>query len=160
MIRAGRGAAGRSWLVAAAAAVALAGCTSVPHAAPERDAEVKQFLDHPNAATLYVYRPDFAARRADESVLYVDGRLIGATLPGTFFRIDLRAGPHLLHGYGYDQGRLKVETRNGEIVFVSLNVMGGTSLFERVAPGDGRRAVVDCCVLLENWTPGQRPLLR
>ena len=141
-------------------AFALAGCTSVPHAEPERDSEAKQFLARPDAATLYVYRPDFVAPRGEESVLYADSRLIGATLPGTYFRIDLRAGPHVLHGYGYDQGRIKVEARYGEILFVSLNVMGGTSRFEVVAPEDAKRAIARCCVLLENWTPGQRPLLR
>jgi hypothetical protein len=138
----------------------LAGCASVPHAARERDAEAKRFLAHPGAATVYVYRPDFVAARGDESVLYVDYRLIGGTLPGTYFRIDLRAGPHLLHGYGYDQGRLTVEPRYGEILFVSLSVTGGASHFEVVAPEDARRAIARCCVLLENWTPGQRPLLR
>lgn len=146
--------------MAASAVLALAGCASVPHAALERDAEAKQFLAQPSAATLYVYRPDFVAPRGDESVLYVDNRLIGATLPGSYFRIDLRAGPHVLHGYAYDQGSLKVEPRYGEIVFVALNVLGGTSLFEVVAPEDARRAIARCCVLLENWTPGQRPLLR
>ena len=140
-------------------ALALAGCASVPHAAPERDAEAKQFLAQPNSATLYVYRPDFVAPRRDESVLYVDTRLIGATLPGTFFRIDLRAGPHELRGYGYDQGSLTVETRYGEIVFVSLNVTGGNSHFAQVTPDEGQRAIARCCVLLENWERGQRPLL-
>jgi len=149
-----------AWLAAVAAVLALAGCASVPHAAPDRDAEAKQFLTQANAATVYVYRPDFVARRGDESVLYVDARLIGATLPGTFFRIDLRAGPHELHGYGYDQGRLKVEPRYGEIAFVSLTVTGGNSLFEAVTPEQGKRAIARCCVLLESWTPGQRPLLR
>ena len=147
-------------LAAASAVFALAGCTSVPHAASDRDAEAKQFLAQANAAAVYVYRPDFVARRGDESVLYVDTRLIGATLPGTFFRIDLRAGPHELHGYGYDQGRLKVEARYGEIAFVSLTVTGGNSRFEVVTPEEGRRAIARCCVLLENWTQGQRPLLR
>ena len=145
--------------LAAAVLFAFAGCASVPHADPERDTEAKHFLARPDAATIYVYRPDVVARRGDESVLYVDSRLVGATLPGAYFRIDLRAGPRLLHGSGIDQGRIKVETRYGEIVFVSLNVMGNTSLFEVVAPEDAKRAIQRCCVLLENWTPGQRPLL-
>ena len=141
-------------------ALLLAGCASVPHADPDRDAEAKQYVARPDAATIYVYRPDFVAPRGDESVLYVDGRLIGSTLPGTYFRIDLRAGPHRLHGYGSDQGQLKVESRYGEIVFVSLSVMGNTSRFEVVAPEDAKRAIQRCCVLLETWAPGQRPLLR
>ncbi|MBI3041592.1 MAG: hypothetical protein HYY78_02060 [Betaproteobacteria bacterium] len=152
----------RAWAAAATAALALAGCASVPQASRERDAEAKRFLARPDAATLYVFRNDFGQADWDleESVLYVDGRIIGGTLPGTFFRIDLRAGTHLLHGFGYDQGRLKVEVRSGKIRFVSLNVANGTSEFERAAPETAKAEIARCCVLLENWTAGQRPLLR
>src|SRR4249920_3046482 len=92
--------------------LALAGCASTPQAMADRDAEAKQFMARPDAATIYVYRDDFTVDDPDmqDSTLYVDGRLIGATLPKTFFRFDVRAGEHLLHGYGYDQGTLKLET--------------------------------------------------
>ena len=139
----------------------LGGCASVPQASRERDAEAKEYITHPNAATLYVFRNDFPVdMEMHDTVLYVDGRIIGATLPGTYFRIDVRTGTRLLHGYAYDQGRLKLDTLSGEIYFVSLNVLNGTSLFKRVSPEAGKRDIARCCVLLENWTPGQRPLLR
>lgn len=141
-------------------ALLLAGCASTPQATPERDAEAKQFLSRPDAATLYVYRDDFAAPGPDDTVLYVDGRLIGATLPRSFFRFDVRAGEHLLHGYGYDQGSLKLTTRSGEIYFVSLQTAGGVSRFTVVSPEAGKRDILRCCSLLENWAPEQRPLLR
>ena len=138
----------------------LAGCASVPQASRESDAEAQDYLTHPNAATLYVYRNDLSGPVRNESVLYVDGRIIGATLAGAYFRIDTRPGDRVLHGYGYDQGMLKVSARSGEITFVSLNVTGGTSRFERVSPEAGKREIARCCVLLENWAPGQRPLWR
>lgn len=148
--------------IALAAMVALAGCASVPHASRERDAEAKRFLTHPNAATLYVYRNDYpvGAQDLQDSDLYVDGRLIGATLSRTFFRIDLRPGRHVLYGYANDQGRLGIEARPGEIYFISLTVANGNSHFVRVSPETGKREIMRCCVMLENWTPGQRPLLR
>ena len=148
--------------ILAAAVLALGGCASVPQATPERDAEAKQFITRPDAATIYVYRDDFAAvdPATDNTVLYVDGRLIGATLPRAFFRFDVRAGQHLLHGYGYDQGSLKVDTRSGDIYFVSLQVTGGTSRFTLVRPETGKRDILRCCALLENWAPGKQPLLR
>ena len=148
--------------ILAAAVLALGGCASVPQATPERDAEAKQFITRPDAATIYVYRDDFAAvdPATDNTVLYVDGRLIGATLPRAFFRFDVRAGQHLLHGYGYDQGSLKVDTRSGDIYFVSLQVTGGTSRFTLVRPETGKRDILRCCALMENWAPEQRPLLR
>ena len=67
--------------VLALASVLIAGCASTPEAGPARDAEAKQFLTHPSASTIYVYRSPFNHLEAD-TVLYVDGRLIGATRPG------------------------------------------------------------------------------
>jgi len=152
----------RRRLLTLAAATWLAGCAAVPQATVERDAEAKQFISRPDAATIYVYRDDFAAmdQATDETVLYVDSRLIGATLPATFFRFDGRAGEHLLHGYAYDQGSLKIDTRLGEIYFVSLQSTGGTSRFTLVKPETGKRDILRCCALLENWAPGKQPLLR
>ena len=142
--------------------LALAGCASTPEAIPERDAEAKRFMARPDAATIYVYRDDFASAEpgTDDTVLYVDGRLIGATLPRTFFRFDVRAGEHLLHGFAFDQGSLKVDTRSGELYFVSLQATGGTSRFTLVKPDAGKRDILRCCALMENWAPGQRPFLR
>ena len=142
--------------------LALAGCTSTPQASRERDAEAKEFNARPDAATIYVYRDDFAAEElsSQSPVLFVDGRLIGATLPGTFFRFDVRGGEHLLHGHGFDQGRLRLDTRSGEIYFVSLQAMGGVSRFTLVEPETGKQDILRCCSLLENWALGQRPFLR
>jgi len=152
----------RRRLLTLAAATWLAGCAAVPQATVERDAEAKQFISRPDAATIYVYRDDFAAmdQATDETVLYVDSRLIGATLPATFFRFDGRAGEHLLHGHAFDQGSLKIDTRRGEIYFVSLQSTGGTSRFTLVKPETGKRDILRCCALLENWAPGKQPLLR
>jgi hypothetical protein len=151
-----------AWSILAAAVLVLGGCASTPQATPERDAEARQFNARPDAATIYVYRDDFTAveQATDGTVLYVGGRLIGATLPTTFFRIDVRAGEHLLHGHAYDQGSLKVDTRLGEIYFVSLQSTGGTSRFTLVKPETGKRDILRCCALLENWAPGKQPLLR
>lgn len=134
-------------------------CASTPQASHERDAEAKEFRTHPASAALYVYRPD-ASSVEEDSVLYIDQRLIGATLPRTYFRADARPGKHLLHGLGYDAGRIEIDVRPGEIYFVSLRVVGGQSHFALEDSAAGRRGVLACCVLLENWSPGQRPLLR
>lgn len=140
---------------------ALGGCTSAPQASPERDAEAKQYITHPGVSTLYVFRGGSPNNfESDDSVLYVNGRLIGSTLPGTYFRIDLRPGEHLLHGYAHDQGQIRVRATASEITFVSLNVVAGTSHFRQVDPETGKRDIARCCVLMENWAPGQRPLLR
>jgi hypothetical protein len=152
----------RARLAWAVLIAALAGCTSTPQATGERDAEAKRFLARPGAAVIYVYRFDIGSTEmaSDDTVLYVDERLIGSTVPLTFFRFEVQEGAHLLHGTGHDQGRLKLETRAGEIYFVQLLAAGGVSDFRRVDAETGKRDILRCCSLLENWAPGQRPLLR
>jgi len=144
-----------------ACVLALGGCTSAPEASPGRDAEVKRFISNPGSAGVYVYRPDLPnAETEGQSVLWIDGRLIGQTLPRTYFRVDLRAGAHELRGDGPEHGRLMAKTSAGELYFVRLNVVGGTMRFAAVDAETGKREILRCCVLLENWAPGQRPFLR
>ena len=153
----------RALLALLFAMIALSGCASTPQASRERDAEAKRFLSRPDAAVIYVYRNDFptlGGESSNDSVLYVNDRLIGATLPMTFFRFDVRAGEHLLRGVARDMGRLTLNTRDGELYFVSLQVVGGRSVFRLVDAETGKRDILRCCSLMENWEPGQRPLLR
>lgn len=146
-------------LAMAAVALLVASCASTPQAPRSRDTEAKAFEAYPGAATVYVYRSPFNHEDQD-SVLYIDGRLIGATLPGTYFKINVPPGRHTLHGTGVDIGQITLDMRPGTLYFVDLAVIAGHSRFQSVAPAEGRQQVVGCCVLLENWAPGQRPLLR
>lgn len=139
--------------------ILVAGCASTPQASSQRDAEVKQFRSHPATSAIYVYRTDRPIDESDTD-LYVDGRLIGATLALSFFRIDVNPGMHVLNGMGPDQGSLKMETRPGQTYFVELQVIGGNSHFAIVDPQIAQKAIIACCKLMENWAPGQRPLLR
>ena len=145
-----------------AAAAALSGCTSTPQAPPDRDAEAKRFVAHPAFAAVYVYRPDFPASDDvwTQTVLWIDDRLIGQTLPGTYYRVDLRPGAHRIRADGPDQGRLTLDTAAGQVYFVRLNVVAGSSRFALVDGETGRKENLVCCALLENWAPGQRPFLR
>ena len=138
-------------------AIWAGGCASTPQASDERDAEAKQFGSSPAVSTVYVYRPDPGQ---DDSVLWIDGWLIGATLPRAFFRVHLDPGGHVLTGMAADSGRLELETRPGEVYFVEQAVFLGRSHFRPVPAESGRKAITNCCSLLENWAPGQRPLLR
>jgi hypothetical protein len=137
----------------------VAGCASTPEAPTDRDAEAKQFLTHPNTSTIYVYRIDFEPDD-DNVVLYIDSRLIGETLPRTYFRIDTVPGRHVLHGIAVDGGRIDLETRPGALYFVEHTVTAGQSFFRLVPEEVGRKTILECCVLLENWTPGQRPFVK
>jgi hypothetical protein len=135
----------------------VTGCASTPQASDDRDKAAKQFGTHPASATLYVYRIDTST---DDSVLWIGERIIGATLRNTYFRVNLEPGRHVLTGMGHDDGRLPIDVRPGMLYFVALTVAAGQSRFELVPEAIGRKAVTNCCSLLENWAPGQRPLLR
>jgi hypothetical protein len=144
-------------------ALLAAACASTPQAPHQQDAEAKRFLADRRLATVYVYRADVGRDPLDdpiESVLYTDDRLIGSTLPGTYFVVRLPTGMHTLSGIADDQGRLKIDVLPGQIYFVSLSVASGQSWFRRVSVETGERELRACCVLLENWAPHQRPFLR
>lgn len=136
----------------------LYGCASTPEASRERDADAKQFSAHPAHSTLYVYRIDGSGE--SDPVLWVDGKLIGTTLPRTYFRVNVEPGRHMLNGMAADNGHFIIETRPGEIYFILLSQSSGNSVFQLVNSEKGRKILAECCVLLENWAPGQRPLLR
>lgn len=143
------------------AASALSGCASTPQASPERDTQAKAFGTHPGYSTIYIYRPDPGETTLDaDTVLYLDRRLIGSTLPQTYFRVDVQPGAHALRGGGIDQGAVALNTLSDELYFVELRVSSGVSHYRMVDAETGKRAIRQCCVLLESWAPGQRPLLR
>src|SRR5687768_9984041 len=91
-------------------ALLASGCTSTSPAYKQKDALAKAFLTHPSAATIYVYRNEFNTFDTD-TILYIDGRVVGTTVPGTYFRIDTTPGRHMLHGTGIDAGEIALETR-------------------------------------------------
>jgi len=150
----------RIWTGFLAIFVLLAvGCASTPQATPERDAQAKQFTTHPDAGTIYVYRSE-TDRLDDETVLFIDGRIVGQTLPGTYFRIDTVPGRRILHGVGVDTGKIEVNARPGALYFVELYVIEARSHYRLVDERVGRQRIAKCCVMLEAWAPGQRPLIR
>ena len=147
-------------LALAVSLLALAGCASTPQATPERDAEAKRFISYPETAGIYIYRPDFLTADMDDSDLHVDDRLIGATLPGSFFRVDVQPGTHVVRSSASGASEIRIVSRPGELYFVSLGVSGGNSRLAPVSAETAQRAIRRCCALMENWAPGQRPLLR
>ncbi|MEO7727259.1 MAG: hypothetical protein ABIS45_08400 [Burkholderiales bacterium] len=77
--------------VLVAALTLLAGCGSTPLAPASRDADAKRFEPAMNSALIYIYRPTGYGGHG-VSTLWVDGRLIGESLPETFFRVPVRPG--------------------------------------------------------------------
>ncbi len=137
----------------------VGGCASTPMASRESDADAKRFETAPNAAIIYLYRPPAPGGDA-ASTIWVDGRLIGETLPTTYFRVPVRAGYHRINAAGSDLGRLEIDAKAEGVYFVEMQVLGEsqsatTTIFRSVAPETGKAAILRCCRLLEAWRPGQ-----
>ena len=137
----------RTLAAALGTALLAAGCLFTTIADPQNDAAAKQFATHPAAASIFVYRSRFN-HQAGDSVLYLDGRIVGMTQPGAYYRLDTTPGVHTLHGTGSDSGQIMVTARGGQLYFVSVDVIGGHSSFSLVAEDAGREQVRACCVLM------------
>ena len=141
-------------------ALLVTGCASTPQASLEQDEQAKQFAARPDAATVYIYRPGSYFDNSVEdlsTVLYVDQRLIGATMAGVFFVVHLYAGVHVLSGIATDQGEMTFQVQAGRLYFISLRVRDGNSEFTQVSVETGKREVSKCCTLQENANPDRRP---
>ena len=136
---------------------AMSGCASTPQATAERDELAKQFAADPEKGTVYIYRPgvNFDNNTEDiSSVLYIDQRLIGSTLAGVYFLVQLAPGTHVLSGIANDQGKMTLQVEAGRLYFVSLQVLNGSSVFTQVGVDTGKREVSNCCTLYDNAKPG------
>lgn len=142
----------------AAAVFIFGGCASTPEASLQSDADAKEFGTAPNAAMIYIYRPIGAGRGV--STLWVDGRLVGESLPQSFFRVAVRPGTNLITTSANDPGRFQLKTEPNGIYFIETRVDGETqseasTRFRQVDAATGKRTVEACCRLLETWRPGQ-----
>jgi hypothetical protein len=137
----------------------LAGCASTPTASYQSDADAKRFETALNAAVIYIYRPTGYGGRG-VSTVWIDNRLVGETLPGTYFRVPVRPGRNRITVSGNDAGRLELDTKPEGVYFVEAQVAGeaqseSATVFRVVAPDAGKSAIVGCCRMLETWRPGQ-----
>ena len=145
-------------LILTAACALLGGCAATPEASREDDARAKQFESAPSSAIVYLYRTDMPGNDTN-TVLYLDGRLVGEILPQSYFRVSVRPGTNLLTTYASNNGRLEFKTQSGEVYFISVSVHGNEASFfsdiRSVPPETARAQILRCCSMLETWKPGQ-----
>jgi hypothetical protein len=137
----------------------LGGCASTSEAPPASDAEAKHFESALRAAIIYLYRADTPGSSAT-STIWVDDRIVGQSLPATYFRVAVRPGRNRIAAFASDQGRLEIDTREGGVFFVAMQVGGdvetpGNTIFRSVPPEAGKAEILRCCTMLETWRPGQ-----
>lgn len=139
----------------------LAGCASTPEASRESDEEAKRFEPVTRDAVLYIYRPDRWSYSA-ATTLWAGGRLIGDSLPGTYFRVIVFPGPTLLHASGPDPGRIEVTTQGNDVTYVEMRTSNTDSphtLFRLMPADEAQAAIRACCTRLEVWRPRQPRML-
>lgn len=152
----------RSLIVLCAVALCAA-CASTPQATPERDAEARRFEPVTREAVIYIYRPGITLGGA-ETTLWVDNRLVGSSLPGTFFRVIALPGRNVIDTSPPDTGRIEINTQGNDVTFVEMNTLGGfadspSTTFRVVDPEEAKAAIAYCCWMLETWRYNQPRLL-
>ena len=136
----------------------LGGCAATPEASRETDAGAKRFESAPRAAIIYLYRADTPSDTT--STIWIDDRVVGQSLPATYFRVAVRPGHNRITAFAPDQGWLEIDTRDGGVFFVAMQVGGNAdttsdTVFRSVPPETGKAHILRCCTLLETWRAGQ-----
>lgn len=145
------------WLILLTALIG--GCAATPEASRESDAEAKRFESAPRAAIIYLYRSDNPGN-GTTTTIWMDGRIVGESVPATYFRVIARPGRNRISASGHDVGRIEIDTRENEVYFVSMQVLGdletpSNTVFRSVPPAAGKAEILRCCTMLEIWRPGQ-----
>lgn len=123
--------------------VLLSGCAL--HQLPPRpeDAVAKRFEAVPDKSVIYLVRHPMEPRYVAPVVL--DDLAIGSTYRGTYMRIELPAGKHVLRGMAGDSGSIILTTEPGKLYFVEHRAYGYRDLthssFTQVDPARGRSMV-------------------
>jgi hypothetical protein len=152
----------RSILTAALAAALLAGCASVPKAAPELDLAAKQFQPpKPGLAAVYVYRNEAFGAAARMSVL-LNGQLVGDTASRSFLYFWVGPGKHQLVSKAENDSALDLEAKAGATYFVwqemKMGVFGPRSKLQLVDEATGKAGVAECSLVDTGPAPGAAPV--
>jgi len=136
----------------------LGGCAATPLASRESDADAKRFDPALRGAVIYLYRPFIGD---GVSTLWVNNRLLGESVAGTYFRVPVPSGRSVVSTSGRDNGRIVIDTVEEGVYFVEMRVFGESesdamTYFRAVPEVTARQAITRCCALLENWRPGQQ----
>jgi hypothetical protein len=150
-------------LIALGTIALISACASTPQATPERTAEARRFEPVTREAVIYIYRPGIALS-GPETTLWVDNRLVGASLPGTFFRVIALPGRNVIDTSPPDTGRIEVNTLGNDVTFVEMITEGGrndapNTRFRLMQPDEAKAAIAYCCWMLDTWRYNQPRLL-
>jgi len=124
-------------------ALLASGCVQLPP--NPADTEAKKFQAVADKSVIYVVRPPVDSDHP--GVVTIDGTLQVSTFQGTYSRVELAPGNHLIEGVIPPSLRLTINTQPGQIYFLRLWVRGTsrggptTAALEPVSPEYGRTLV-------------------
>lgn len=125
------------------AAALLSGCSSVPIADGQRDAEAKAFLVNPQRANVYVFRNQGLAPGLATG-LEVNGQSVGKLGVRTYMVLPLKPGKYALAAHAENDAGLDLVVAAGQNYYVWQEMKGGTggqAELHLVNPGVGSSGV-------------------
>jgi hypothetical protein len=121
-------------------ALLVAGCVQLPPS--PADIQAKKFEAVPDKAVIYFVRPPVDSEHP--GVVTIDGSIQVSTFQGTFNRVEVAPGPHLIEGVIPPSLRMTLDVQAGQIYFLRLWVRGTsrggptTASMQLVNPEQGR----------------------
>lgn len=130
----------------------MTGCVSVPMASIEDDMVRKNFTaPSEDVAGLYIYRRPHSSRQDIflKKAVYIDGDLIGDTLPNTYFYREIKPGAHEISTeseFGNNDLTLFAESGKNYYVrqYVKMGLLSAGAGIEQVQEGEGKSNVLKC----------------
>jgi hypothetical protein len=123
------------------------GCASVPMSSDAEDSAAKAFTPRLGKANVYVYRNE-SIGGALRMRLSLDGRMMGATAPMTYFLFEVDPGEHHLISHAEVNSTLFFNAAAGRNYFVWQEVKLGTlqarTVLQLVPEEQGRAGVREC----------------
>lgn len=126
-------------------------CATVPKASKELDLQAKTFQPVEDKAVLYIFRDEYFGAALKKQVS-MDGKIIGATGPQTFIRVETSEGKHRINSN--DEDILEIDVIRGKIYYVrqeiKTGVISGSSKLYVVDEARGKNGVMDS-VMISKW---------
>lgn len=138
------------FLFAVVCSLFISGCRSVPKASHELDVQAKKFQTNPNGAQIYIYRNEIFGGMIKIDVEF-DGKLIGRTLPNTYFLLQVPPGNHTILSESENKSTLEIKAEKGHNYYVwqevKMGVMLARNKLQLMDEQKGQEGVNDCELL-------------
>ena len=133
--------------LAAAAAILVSGCASVPMASADADKQAKSYATSPTKANLYIYRNE-SMGGAIRMTVSVNNKVLGQSGPKTYFLVQVDPGKHEISSLTENTSTLVVDAQAGRNYFiwqeVKMGAFSARSQLQIVDEATGRKGVDEC----------------